>query len=55
MTDKPRTRKPTSAERHAARAAGEAEPAEVEVPVVTSAERHLARLEAREGFRPTAA
>lgn len=55
MTDKPRTRKPTSAERHAARAAGEADPIEVEVPVATSAEQHLARLKAREGFKPTAA
>ncbi|MEW1580868.1 hypothetical protein AB0407_22540 [Streptomyces microflavus] len=55
MTDKPKTRKPTSAERHAARSAGEAEPTEVEIPGVTSAELHLARLKARGEAKPTAA
>lgn len=45
MERKTRTRRPTAAERHAARALGRPEPDEVEVDVTASAQQHAARLQ----------
>ncbi|MFJ8766673.1 hypothetical protein [Streptomyces clavifer] len=55
MTEKPKTRKPTTAERFAARLAGRDEHAEIEVEAKTSAQLHYDRLRARGGERPSAA
>lgn len=46
MERRTRTRRPTPAERHAARALGQPEPHEVEVDVTPSAARHAAGLAA---------
>jgi hypothetical protein len=53
MERKTRTRRPTPAERHAARALGQPEPEDVEVDATPTAEIHAARLtEARKSAKP---
>ncbi|MGX9887349.1 hypothetical protein [Streptomyces sp. NPDC002276] len=52
MTE-PKTRKATSAERHAARIHGEPEPTQIDVEERSAAELHIARLgERRESAKP---
>lgn len=48
MSEKPKTRKATAAERLAARALGKPEPDEIEVETRAAAEQHHARLLARQ-------
>ncbi|MHC3471220.1 hypothetical protein ACYF6T_21335 [Streptomyces sp. 7R007] len=53
MERKTRTRKATSAERHAARALGQPDPEEIEVNTTPTAELHAARLtEPKQSAKP---
>ncbi|MFF4248633.1 hypothetical protein ACFYY2_29770 [Streptomyces sp. NPDC001822] len=55
MTEKSKTRKPTTAERYAARLAGRDEHAKIEVEARTTAQLHYDRLRARQAGEPPAA